>query len=419
MFLICTLSTAPKHPKWAYGIKRKTPYFVEIQRFIGINPLSLWCHRDSNQGHKDFQSFALPTELWHHRLSLLIASAKVGNFFLLPNFFKEKFYFFTIFVAVLIKYLIYIMILTWLILIIGFIMITSGATWLTNGSAAVAQRLKISEYIIGMTIVAVGTSLPELTVSVASTFAGSADMAIGNIVGSNIFNTLFILGICALIRPVSFTRNNLRVDIWLCLAVTIALVAMLWGGRLSRVEGIAMVLCYIAVLYFSIKLGKKEVIEEDTPQENSNFSWLKSLLLIILGFVALVYGANITLDSAISIARNIGISERVIGITLLAGGTSLPELAASLVAVARGHGALALGNVIGSNIANILLILGSCATISPLAMGGITYIDLGVIFGSAMLLAISARLFGHRVITRMEAVVFLAAYVLYIWYLID
>ncbi len=350
---------------------------------------------------------------------MLIASAKVGNFFLLPNFFKEKFYFFTIFVAVLIKYLIYIMILTWLILIIGFIMITSGATWLTNGSAAVAQRLKISEYIIGMTIVAVGTSLPELTVSVASTFAGSADMAIGNIVGSNIFNTLFILGICALIRPVSFTRNNLRVDIWLCLAVTIALVAMLWGGRLSRVEGIAMVLCYIAVLYFSIKLGKKEVIEEDTPQENSNFSWLKSLLLIILGFVALVYGANITLDSAISIARNIGISERVIGITLLAGGTSLPELAASLVAVARGHGALALGNVIGSNIANILLILGSCATISPLAMGGITYIDLGVMFGSAMLLAISARLFGHRVITRMEAVVFLAAYVLYIWHLID
>lgn len=312
------------------------------------------------------------------------------------------------------------MILTWILLIIGFVMITSGATWLTNGSAAIAQRLKMSEYIIGMTIVAVGTSLPELTVSVASTFAGSADMAIGNVVGSNIFNILFILGICALIKPVSFTKNNLRVDIWLCLAVSLALVAMLWGGKLSRIEGIVMVLCYVAVIIFSIKSGNKEQgVQEDEPQESSKFSWIKSLLLVALGLVALVYGADLTLDSAIKVARSLGISERVIGITLLAGGTSLPELAASLVAVSKGHGALALGNVIGSNIANILLILGSCATITPLAMGSITYIDLGVLFGAAVLLAISARLFGHRVITRMEAVAFLAAYVLYIWYLID
>ena len=312
------------------------------------------------------------------------------------------------------------MILTWILLIIGFVMITSGATWLTNGSAAIAQRLKMSEYIIGMTIVAVGTSLPELTVSVASTFAGSADMAIGNIVGSNIFNILFILGVCALIKPVSFTKNNLRVDIWLCLAVSLALVAMLWGGKLSRIEGIVMVLCYIAVIIFSIKSGNKEQgVQEDEPQESSKFSWIKSLLLVALGLLALVYGADLTLDSAIKVARSLGISERVIGITLLAGGTSLPELAASLVAVSKGHGALALGNVIGSNIANILLILGSCATITPLAMGSITYIDLGVLFGAAVLLAISARVFGHRVITRMEAVAFLAAYVLYIWYLID
>jgi cation:H+ antiporter len=312
------------------------------------------------------------------------------------------------------------MILTWILLIIGFVMITSGATWLTNGSAAIAQRLKMSEYIIGMTIVAIGTSLPELTVSVASTFAGSADMAIGNVVGSNIFNILFILGICALIKPVSFTKNNLRVDIWLCLAVSLALVAMLWGGKLSRIEGIVMVLCYIAVIIFSIKSGNKEQgVQEDEPQESSKFSWIKSLLLVALGLLALVYGADLTLDSAIKVARSLGISERVIGITLLAGGTSLPELAASLVAVSKGHGALALGNVIGSNIANILLILGSCATVTPLAMGSITYIDLGVLFGAAVLLAISARVFGHRVITRMEAVAFLAAYVLYIWYLID
>ena len=215
-------------------------------------------------------------------------------------------------------------------------------------------------------------------------------------------------------------KEQPRVDIWLCLAVSLALLAMLWGGKLSRIEGIVMVLCYVAVIIFSIKSGNKEQgVQEDEPQESSKFSWIKSLLLVALGLVALVYGADLTLDSAITIARSLGISERVIGITLLAGGTSLPELAASLVAVSKGHGALALGNVIGSNSANILLILGSCATITPLAMGSITYIDLGVLFGAAVLLAISARVFGHRVITRMEAVAFLAAYVLYIWYLID
>ena len=310
--------------------------------------------------------------------------------------------------------------LDWIILLAGFAMITIGATWLTNGSAAVAHRLKISEFIIGMTIVAVGTSLPEMTVSIASTFAGSSDMAIGNIVGSNIFNTLFILGVCALIKPVSFTRNNLRVDIWLCLAASVALLAMIWGGTLSRIEGIILTLCYVGIILLSIKLGKSELEAsgeaEDAPESTS---WTKSLLMIAVGLASLIFGADITLDSAISIARNFGISERVIGITLLAGGTSLPELAASIAAISKGHGALALGNVIGSNIANILFILGTCSVISPLAMGAITPIDLYTMVGAVVLLAISAKMFGHRVITRMEAVVFLAAYVAYILYLID
>ena len=309
--------------------------------------------------------------------------------------------------------------LDWILLIIGFTMITVGATWLTNGSAAVAQRLKISEFIIGMTIVAVGTSLPEMTVSIASTIAGSSDIAIGNIVGSNIFNTLFILGVCALIKPVSFTRNNLRVDIWLCLAVSVALLAMLWGGQLSRIEGIVLFLCYIGIILLSIKLGKSEQeVTSESEGGKVNASWLKSLLLIGVGLTSLIFGADITLDSAIAIARNFGISERVIGITLLAGGTSLPELAASIAAISKGHGSLALGNVIGSNIANILLILGTCSIISPLAMGAITTIDLYTMVGAVVLLAISAKMFGHRVITRMEALVFLAAFVAYVLYLI-
>lgn len=308
------------------------------------------------------------------------------------------------------------MVLTWILLIVGFFLITYGASWLTNGSSAVAQRLHISEFIIGMTIVAVGTSLPELTVSVASTISGSADLAIGNVVGSNIFNILFILGICSIISPVSFSRNNLRVDIGVCLSVSILLALMLWGGTLSRIEGLALMLLYIAIISLSIKMGKKEAaeVEDDT---NAILPWWKSIMFICVGFAALVFGADLTLDSAVAIARNFGISERIIGITLLAGGTSLPELAASLVALSKGHGALALGNVIGSNIANILLILGTCATISPLTMNGITSIDLGVMVGAAVMLVVSALLFGYRKITRAEGVAFLAAYIIYIWYL--
>lgn len=312
------------------------------------------------------------------------------------------------------------MIISWILLIIGFVLISVGATWLTNGSAAIAQKLKVSEYVIGMTIVAVGTSLPELTVSMASVFEGSADMAIGNIVGSNMFNTLLILGVCALFAPVIFTKSNIRMDIPICIAVSIALLAMLWGGTLSRVEGIVLLLCYIVVLYISFRTGKAEAQDEtDEIGTNGNFSWLKATAMVIIGLVGLIFGADMTLDSAIAIARDLGVSERVIAITLLAGGTSLPELAASLTAISKGHSSMALGNVVGSNVANILLILGSCATIAPLTMSGITTIDLLTMVGSAVLLLLSAILYGHRRITRPEGIIFLIAYIGYIWYLIN
>lgn len=307
------------------------------------------------------------------------------------------------------------MFLTWILLILGFALITVGATWLTNSSAAIAKRLHMSEYVIGMTIVAMGTSLPELTVSVASTFAGSADMAIGNIVGSNVFNVLFVLGICALFSPVVFTKENIRIDIPICLAVSIALFAMLFNNSLNRIEGIVLLLCYISIITYSIRSGKQS---DEEVEIDENFSWFKSIVMLALGFVGLIYGADLTLDSAVAIARDLGVSERVIAITLLAGGTSLPELAASLVAMLRGHGAMALGNVVGSNIANILLILGTCSTISPLLMNGITMIDLLVMIGAVVMLLLSALIFGKGKIIRSEGVVFLAAYAAYIWYLV-
>lgn len=303
-----------------------------------------------------------------------------------------------------------------LLVVVGFTLITFGANWLTNGASAIAKRLHISEFIIGMTIVAVGTSLPELTVSLASAFSGSADMAIGNVVGSNIFNTLFILGICALFSPVVFSRNNIRIDTPICILVSLTMLVMLIGGTLSRIEGIILLLLYIVAMFISFKTNKPE--ENDEEDNDEKFSWVKSLLMLIGGLVALIYGADTTLNSAVEIARHFHISERIIAITLLAGGTSLPELAASLTAAAKGRGALALGNIIGSNIANILLILGSCSTILPLTMNGITTIDLLVMVGSSILLLLSALLYGQRRITRAEGVIFLAAYIGYIYYLI-
>lgn len=308
------------------------------------------------------------------------------------------------------------MITTSILLVVGFTLITFGANWLTNGASAIAKRLNISEFIIGMTIVAVGTSLPELTVSLASAFSGSADMAIGNVVGSNIFNTLFILGICALFSPVVFSRNNIRIDTPICILVSLTILVMLIGGTLSRIEGIILLLFYIVAMFISFKTNKPE--ENDEEDNDEKFSWVKSLLMLIGGLAALIYGADTTLNSAVEIARYFHISERIIAITLLAGGTSLPELAASLTAAAKGRGALALGNIIGSNIANILLILGSCSTILPLTMNGITTIDLLVMVGSSVLLLISALLYGQRRITRAEGVIFLAAYIGYIYYLI-
>lgn len=311
--------------------------------------------------------------------------------------------------------------MAWLLLAVGLVLLTVGATWLTNGSVAVAKRLRISEYLIGMTIVAVGTSLPELTVSTASTIAGNADVAIGNIVGSNIFNVLLILGVCSLFAPVLFTRNNVRIDAPICIVVSLMLAAMLSNGSLSRVEGVVMLVLYVAVLVLSYRISRQEN-KASEPAENTEapvkFVWWRSLGMIILGLGGLIYGATLTLESATEIARSLGVSESVIAITLLAGGTSLPELAASMAAMLKGHGALALGNVLGSNIANILLILGLCSTVMPLQMSDVTMVDIAVMVGAAVAVLVAALVVGHRRITRGEGLVYLAAYAVYIWYLV-
>ncbi len=312
-----------------------------------------------------------------------------------------------------------------LLLIVGLGLILAGANFLTDGSAAVAQRLRVPEFIIGLTIVAVGTSTPELVVSVLSAIAGKSDVAIGNVVGSNIFNVFVILGICALIRPLPLTRSTIRRDIPIGMVVSLLLFvlasdALLHLGptdRLGRGDGILMLILYVALMWYTIRAAGRT---EEAPAEGTKAQmapWLAAVM-IVGGLAGLVFGGELFLDSATALARQLGVSESVIAITLVAGGTSLPELASSVVSLVKGKADMALGNVIGSNIANILLILGLSATINPLTMGGITTTDLAVVILTSLLLFLTAFTFRRRAVDRWEGVIFLVIYALYIWQLV-
>lgn len=346
-----------------------------------------------------------------------------------------------------------------LLLLVGLGLILGGANFLTDGSAAIAQRFRVPEFIIGLTIVAIGTSTPELVVSVLSAAAGNSDVAIGNVVGSNIFNVFVILGICALIRPLVLTRGNIRRDIPFGMAASLVLLAVTSDrifcagatDRIGRIDGIIMLALYIGLMWYTIRAtkrtgedpatGLKAAMESGTgaaPTPDGKTAtdgksapgakvsagakkpmalWL-SVVMIAGGLAGLVFGGEMFLKSATAIARSLGISESVIAITLVAGGTSLPELASSVVSLLKGKAEMALGNVIGSNIANILLILGISATIHPLTMGGITPTDILMVVLSALLLLLTAFTFRRKQIDRWEGAIFLAIYVAYIWYLI-
>lgn len=311
------------------------------------------------------------------------------------------------------------------LLIVGLALILGGANFLTDGSAALAKRFRVPEFIIGLTVVAVGTSTPELIVSLLSAIAGKSDMAIGNIVGSNLFNVFVILGICALIRPLPLTASNIRRDIPFGVIVSLLLLLtasdrLLHTGaadRIGRIDGIVMLALYVALLWYTIRATGRETKREEPAAKPPMKMWLAGVM-IVGGLAGLIAGGELFLRSATAIARHLGVSESVIALTLVAGGTSLPELASSIVSLLKGKAEMALGNVLGSNIANILLILGLSATIHPLAMGGITLTDLLMVVLSSLLLFVTAFTFRSKKIDRPEGAIFLLIYVAYIWYLI-
>ena len=311
-----------------------------------------------------------------------------------------------------------------LILLAGLLLILFGANYLVDGSSSIAKRFGISEFVIGLTIVGIGTSTPEMVVSFLSSFQGKADMAIGNIVGSNIFNTVTILGVTALIAPLTITRSNLRKDIPLNIGVTALLILLgmnltIFGygeDKLSRVDGIILLAIFAWYLYSSFK--------SDTPDQNEE-SEIKvlsvpiSLLMIIGGLAGLIIGGKLFVNSATELARMFGVSDKFIAITVMAAGTSMPELATCAVAAFKGRGQLALGNILGSNISNILLILGGAALINPLSFTGMTTVDLGTILLSSVFILLSAFLFKKKELDRAEGIILLMIEVCYMWYLIS
>lgn len=311
-----------------------------------------------------------------------------------------------------------------LMLLAGLALILFGANWLVDGSSSIAKRFGISEFVIGLTIVGIGTSSPEMVVSFMSSLQGKADMAIGNIVGSNIFNTLMILGITALVAPMAITKNNLKRDIPLNIVVTVLLIILgmnftLFGkgqDQISRLDGAILLAVFAWYLWTSFKSDQGDASEEG--EGIKEYKTGLSVIMIAAGLAGLIFGGRLFVNSATELAKMFGVSDKFIAITVMAAGTSMPELATCVVAALKGRGQLALGNVLGSNIANILLILGGAALIAPLSFNGMTPVDLGLVLISAIIIFASAFMFKKREIDRYEGVIFLLLEIGYMWYLI-
>ena len=310
----------------------------------------------------------------------------------------------------------------YLILVLALAGIVFGADTLVAGSVAVARRYKVSDFVIGAAIVGIGTSMPELTVSFLGALQGNAEVAIGNVVGSNIFNILGILGITAIFFPIAVTKENIRFEIPVCIAVSVLLTALVFlsdSPTISRADGIILLLVFAGFMWYSFyrdrKINHLQQSSEQTAEKPSTPLWL-SVLKIIGGLGVLIVSCDIFVDDAVKIARQLGLDDAFISITLIACGTSLPELAASIAAAVKKNTQLALGNIVGSNIFNICLILGLSAQVTPLSSSAITPVDYVVMIGAAvlpLLLGLKGK------IGRLGGVLMLGSFVAYTWYLLS
>ena len=312
--------------------------------------------------------------------------------------------------------------MSYLILIISLVGIVFGAEFLVAGSVSVARRYKVSDFVIGAAIVGIGTSMPELVVSFFGALKGNADVAIGNVVGSNIFNVLGILGLTAICFPIAIDRKNMTFEIPFCIGVSVILTLLALNffngtpATIGRMDGIILLLLFVGYMWYSFARDKQNTTDE-APVETKEpilALWV-ALLKIVGGLALLITSCDFFVDNAIVIAKSWGVSDAIISLTLIACGTSLPELAASVAAACKKNTQLALGNIVGSNIFNILLILGVSSQVMPLVSADITLVDYAVMIAAAAF----PLLFGFKgKIGRVGGAVMLLCFVLYTWYLI-
>lgn len=313
------------------------------------------------------------------------------------------------------------MFINFLLIFIGLVLLVVGAEGLVRGSSSVALRLGVTPLVVGLTIVAFGTGSPEFAVSIGSALNGNSGLALGNVIGSNISNIALILGIAAVIKPLNVRAEIVRREAPIMVVITGFLWLLLYDGELSRIDGAILTfgaVAYTFLTYYLSKQKQKKDVEEEFAEaytQPKGAVW-KDVVFIISGLALLVSGANLLVDGAVTIAKYFGLSEVVIGLTIIAVGTSLPELATSAIAAKKNEADVALGNAIGSNVLNILAVLGITALIQPISLEGVRILDLGVMLGSAILLNV---LLGRNfILDRLEGSILIIGYVIYVYTLI-
>lgn len=313
------------------------------------------------------------------------------------------------------------MLLNILFIVIGVAVVLWGADRLTDGAVGLATKMNIPQIVIGLTVVAMGTSMPEFFVSLVSAINGTPDLAVGNVVGSNIFNATLIVGTAAVVAPMVISKSTVKKDIPFAVLASALLFLFGYDSFISRIDAVILTVVFIIFMIYTVRTGKKGAAE--TPEQSSNEEekkpmpvW-KAVLFVILGLACLIFGSNLFVNSATEVATELGVSQAIIGLTIVAGGTSLPELATSVVAARKGNSAIAMGNVIGSNVMNILMIVGITGIICPMQVSGITLIDFSVLLGSIALLLFFS--FTKYKVERWEGAVLLAIFAGYMTWLIS
>ena len=304
------------------------------------------------------------------------------------------------------------MLINIVLLVMGLVVVLKGADWLTDGAVNIASRFGVSQMVIGLTIVAMGTSMPELCVSMVSALKGTPDLAVGNVVGSNTLNTLLIVGCSALVAPIMVKRSSVRRDIPFAVLASLLMLIFCLDGGIDRLDAALLFILFAVFMFVTVKYGKNEGTEAKTTAAPLG----KAALLLVVGLVCLILGSNLFVDNASFIASTLGVSDAVIGLTIVAGGTSLPELATSMVSAKKGNSDTAIGNVIGSNVFNILMIIGVTGLVKPMHIKGITSLDLIVMLASMLLLWFFCRT--TYKVKRWEGAVLAISYIAYLAWLI-